>query len=386
VAFSVRRFVAYFAVFAALVSAGVIGLVESQRVERYSPRSPSVQATRLASAMALLVRRDSIVRALRSAPARPGLSIVLPAAAAPRDRAAIDAMIHRFWRDAVGDSARIPVIVLVTADAGRLPYPDVHPASADYVLLPSLTDGRACVVVLGTTLVGGPTPIRNVGITGTMMRRHAGACAFLAKYGAPGAAMTRWLASSGWDPASFAVVGRDSAYLPDRRSAREELPPRSSGAMARRYYYSDDDFAVDARRISCVAGRDAMCTPSEGQRNRYRPRGATWATTLVPAGVLAFPARYWGTQQTPDDALLSIVERAIGRERFAALWTTERPIPDAIRDAAGAPLGELVKRTLLHDMRPVAATPWPTPIEWLVNLGLIGALIGFVTRTRRHSA
>jgi hypothetical protein len=74
----------------------------------------------------------------------------------------------------------------------------------------------------------------------------------------------------------------------------------------------------------------------------------------------------------------------LGPERFAAFWTSAKAPEEAILDASGKPVGALIKAHLLSQFPPAESSPWPTAFEWLVQLTLLGGVIGAMIAGNRR--
>jgi hypothetical protein len=145
-----------------------------------------------------------------------------------------------------------------------------------------------------------------------------GPCAFVARYGAPGPEISRWLS--------------DGAYrLAEHRSG---VPRPGVGDAARKReltVWSEDDRALRG----CIDGRDDLCVTallmSPGASHvRDGPAVLNLDRRLPPGG-------------TDSRAMLDHLEREFGSARFEAFWTSDADVQTAFASAFGIGAGDWVR-------------------------------------------
>lgn len=385
-AISVARFVAWFAVGAVAIWAGSVGVMASDNFRLqfwFSSRStPSQQATRLSIAVGVLERRDSIARALRARPPANGLSVVIANSATARERASIDSTIRAFWQRAVGRSAAVPTVLVVTDDGVRQSFLDLQPTRLSFLLAPSQTNGRSCAMALSSADIGelGATPKSRVSVEtlNLLLESSAELCVLHAKYGPPGEAIRQWLQSKSWIPAGSAVsvADRETASLagPTVRRGSGAAQHRTPGALARdsRFSTGSQAWGLGFTQIACLAGRAEQCEAVMHATDQYSYR---YRNALLPADVVRTPVGLLATHPWNRQLLASLDEQ-LGPEKFAAFWTSAKAPNDAMVDASGRTIGAWVHDRLRERHIALIGSPWPTASEWFVQLAFIGACVG----------
>jgi hypothetical protein len=387
-AFGLKRFVAWGIVGAAAIVAGWFGMMASTAWNpalRFNPGVVSVErrARQLESAMRVLQVRDSIATALRAHPQTGSLAIIVAAAAGVQERAALERTVRGYWNTVVGPSAKSSTAFVFVNDSARQALRNLS-----VLLVPGETDGRTCVVVVSSKSIGqaGRRPLGPADDSAQVRRldRNVGVCALYAKYGAPGPEIRRWLRSESWQQAAVVTSVRRRALHanPDAKLVVDPSPTsRLSTAFARQRtfenWYGDWQFGVS--EIACLGGSDEMCAAPMRSPNPITPDRRS---AILPAGVIRLAP--WALSIEWDHQLVAALEDQLGPERFAAFWTSAKSPEEAILDASGKPVGALIKAHLVSQFSPAESSPWPTAFEWLVQLTLLGGVIGAMIAGNRR--
>jgi hypothetical protein len=392
---TVGRFLVYFGVYAAILLAAAIGARSNEQDrtteerERRLRRNPATEASRLAFALDLEARRDSIARALRAAPASRGVTVIFPRSASERMRAVVDSGLRAVWREAGLDSARSPMVLLLAADQAARRDPDVELLRFTYTLLPAVTDGKTCVTVAPVEDMSAANDVARRDFARRLVslaRTQLGACILHARFGPPGPGMSAWMRGSAWSVARATFLAEPETpataapvFLLAGPSIREA---GSSGSLFTHYYLEfGSPELIGAEHIACIAGRRARCETSVlPSAALVKRRTFSLASRDVLRHSSFFSMGWW------SDSFLSFTEREIGRDRFERLWRTDKPLPAAFEEVAGVSLGDVARRQLMKDHGPVSSTPWPTRFEWIGNLAIIAAALGVVARGRPRPA
>ena len=333
--------------------------------------------------MRVLQVRDSIATALRAHPQTAPLAVIVAKAASGLERAALEQTVRGYWNTVVGPSARSSTAFVFVNDSTRRALRD-----QSVLLVPGEPDGPTCVVVVSSVSFGqGRRRPRSPGADSALVRtldRSVGVCALYAKYGAPGPAIRRWLTSESWRQAAVVTSVRRRALHanPDAKLVVDPRPTsRASTAFAGQRtfenWYGEWRFGVPA--IACLGGSDEMCATPMRSPNPIAPDRRL---AVLPAGVIRLARSSLSIEW--DDQLMAALEDQLGPERFAAFWTSAKAPEEAILDASGKPVGALIKAHLLSQFPPAESSPWPTAFEWLVQLTLLGGVIGAMIAGNRR--
>jgi len=185
-----------------------------------------------------------------------------------------------------------------------------------------------------------------------------GPCGFYARFGFPGPSVDQWLRAGGFR-AALAAPGSAAAerFAPFQSGGLGRVMPLLFGEARR----GPPDLTLDA----CIAHAGRPCAdfvlavPLTGFR----------LTELND--VLTHSAWIPGSGRFLNDLLAEI-----GPERFAVLWHTTQPLPEAFAVAAGAPLETWTHRWAV---RTFGAAPPGTRIDpgaVALSLGAVGLLLG----------
>jgi hypothetical protein len=263
-----------------------------------------------------LARMDSLLPLLPSAP---GVTVQLSPAVRPDTRDTVSANVARELA-AIGEPrARIGIFLIDNAYGHRpgVPFSRARPEREMYAGVDSA--GAYCVVVHAAP-VG-----RTAGmvISSSRLSASAGAsmlgpCAFVARYGAPGPEISRWLS--------------DGAYrLAEHRSAVQQPRARDLTHERELTVWSENDRALRA----CIGGRDDLCVnallmPTGATHVRVGPAVLQLDRRLPPGG-------------NDSRAMLDHLEREFGAARFETFWTSDADVPTAFAGAFGIGAGDWVR-------------------------------------------
>jgi len=377
-ALSPSRCLAIFAVGASAITAAAIGVraTETNKVIEYyfnDNAAPLDRARSLANTVAILERRDSLAAAWRTAGARPDLELAFGPRVTADQRHILDSEARLFWREHVHGPARVRTVLMITTDSATTYRGVKVDGSLRQLLLPALTDGRTCALILpmygGLVSRATSSYARANSLHGTL-ESNAGPCVWFAKYGLPGPAFGGWLSERDHNPAMSAVERAPSEILHPERAHT------TAGAVASGWYSSSIGIAAAA----CLAGESARCD------SVWSPRDFGTRAAMLPRGFIG-TGRWWN-ENGPTGVLsrhfVARLEAELGPEKFARLWSSNASLDRAFTDVAGATLTEETRRMLLVDYGRLVGTPWPTAFEWTLQLGLIALSFGFlVLLTRR---
>ena len=177
-------------------------------------------------------------------------------------------------------------------------------------------------------------------------------CRLWATYGAPGNAVADWLEHGGSRFAREAVVLAPEEYRFDHQSP-----------FGRR----DNRWFASLQGQMCIAGSARTCEMSV-----LGPDSIPSAARLAQSTL-----SYWQPRIFPGEtAMLTSLESAFGRERFAAFWHSNAPVPRAFRDAFGISLGTWVQQWSAAALGPLQVGAGLTATSILLSLLSIAVFIG----------
>jgi hypothetical protein len=282
-----------------------------------------------------LERRDSVLARIPERGDARGLAPLL--AIDPRlpkeHRLIIERAIHRHWASLGIDSARIPVTVAVVIDTaaspdwrggrgGELAY--------DYLLPTAARTGRdrgciAIITVQAGQLVtpGSQRRFTRLVATPKLASSLLGPCAFLARFGTPGAEIDRWLRSRSYEIAS--IPQWSSLALAD------------SGPVGERWRLANAGLPTSAA-VMWLSPDAVGCTAGEIDRCRSTMEAPAGSDSTPPGGLIVVQARrdqHWGPMSS---RYLADLVTALGPERFERFWRSELAPDDALRAVARMPL------------------------------------------------
>lgn len=348
---------------------------------------------------ATLARRDELARATAAAPARPGVHIIAADTLPITGRLVAELQT-------VADSLMTVIgplrpgsrtIFAVIGTSLLAPEQPTLRAQRSGVQLPR-RDGDPCVTLVGRSgwTDAGETPREADRRRAWAVARLTGSpCLLLARFGLPSPTIVRqldqlrwgiagrsewWAASTARPPAGasgyeFAEVVAGIAgrgLLDDRRLVR--CAERRPGACARELFASVD--AVNESRASMFLFEfpQDRSAPEVGQLLGVGHGWLRRVPEIRPDGTTNRDAESGGR---PPNRLISDIAHAVGPERFARLWQTDRPLDDAYSAVAGEPFDDFVARWLDAPTTPRRALrgaqmPWSDAL-WV--LAIVAAVV-----------
>lgn len=379
------RWLALFAVGACAIVAAVVGVRASTQDlflqyyrNEYGSRNAS-GAQELASAVHVLQRRDSLVTAWRKGPSRPGLEVVFAPRIQAQTRQVLDSVARAFWAEHTRGPALGRTVLVFSSDTTTR-YRGIAILPTDrYVWTPEQTDGRTCAVFLqvGPNLLASPrTDYGRERTLRAILARNAGPCFWLASYGPPGRALGQWLLAQNYIP-SLSVPGSAlDAVRPNSLQRRSHTTAATISSV-----WSRDGLGVAA--TACLAGRAGPCREMWGT-----PLGTDRRVAWLPHGFVPLE-RWWvgGPVGGLSTRFIAALESDLGPEKFARLWSSDAPLDRAFTEVAGDDLAGVTRRILLADFGELQSTPWPSAIEWAIQLLVIAlGLAATFLLTRRKAA
>lgn len=394
------RFVAAFGVgFALLVAASATvsarhageDITNSGRVAN---RHRTVQP--LVLAVDILARRDSLLANWSRMPNRPAIQTVLQADYAretprdpPRGSVAVSKFLARQERietflgsyalSRFGATPRVPVVLMLNRPSA-IHHHEFTVSRRTFAMLPEATDGRTCFVsvyanpnrlltVAAWDSAGGRASRRSTSLE-RILDDATGVCYFLARHGLPGRAISPWLRTTGYWPAS---------------SARElKTAERASILDSPVVESAPGKFELEETPLStaCAAGRLPMCDAIWQSLGSSPTRLA-----VLPSGVV-FPRVYASQAYHGSSQFLAAVEDRVGADRFGKLWQSAGSLDSAFVAATGDTRLEAVSKFTAKRIQSRSTSPWPSLWEWIVWLALMGGALGagFVLSGRREMA
>lgn len=359
-------------------------LVDRSRVAETNLRHATDQ-------LRILQLRDSLAR---SATARGWPAFAIDAAFDRSSRILIDsivAAVHAGGAKGAGGAgdARIPASVFFVLDTVTevRGYPRATRSrgalAVDYVL-PAGSSQR-CIVIARARPVTTRRLFEAELRSRIIRERLLGPCAYFERFGAPGAAVRRWLDDRGWQ---FA-----------QRSVWNVPPVRWLDGMPDSSYRSriDLDYVMSSSGRACAGGRDEACVQALVSQSSGADR---WTAMRLDAGVLSsgffnpfvHGDNFWFARAWPLGArewtLLSDMVRSLGPERFEQFWTSDLPLDQAFPAAAGVSMAAWTRDWIETTYHPQATGPaLPAGATGFAALMLIVALgLTIVAARRRQMA
>jgi hypothetical protein len=373
-----KRFFLWFVGGAVVIVAAVmvaVDIVDPVFINDSTPqplREARWRGSRIARAIDAVELRDSVSAALRAHPAPNGLSIVLPNSVAAGRRESIAAGLREAWHRQAGDAAQYPVVILVRANKAGRKIAGFEYVPTELVLLEQDAGGNACVIELSTASAAAfsreePDSTRSQWAPGF------GACGSFALHGPPGPGISRWLRSESWRPVTFYSSAEAAAIMKDPKQ------PRSTGgfAMANGFrvpsWFGDGDTerSIAPDGAGCLAERREAClrllTPGvmvdEWTHSSLVPRSIVQSRNSVGSG---------GWRR----GLVTEIERGLGPEKFAQFWKSTTGPEETLSGLYPGGAAGLIHDRLAVAAHPLTNNPWPTPVEWILHLAIVGTAVG----------
>lgn len=253
----------------------------------------------------------------------------------------------------LGDSVRYPMrLHLVTDPLGKGGYVRI-------AVLPR-TAGAPCSIVV---LLPADAPRE---IQPQRGDRLSGPCGFYAAFGAPGRGMEEWL---------IATRGMHAATDRARPEERNATPqPMGPG-----------DALVSPDAAGCLAGNDSLCTEAFAGYQWAR-RIAQRDSLLAQATSGTVRATAWSSSWIPGRNF-SDLRDAMGEERFAQLWRSDKDPIAAYEEIEGRSIGHFVRDRLLLDVLPHRPGPLHADLPLALGLavGTIAAILAIRLTKRQRS-
>ena len=202
--------------------------------------------------------------------------------------------------------------------------------------------------------------------------RLLGPCAFYEAYGAPGAAIERWLEQGAWGFAQRASTNRQTTF--EGRWKRDEVPLR---------------YMLGGRGVACAKGAQAACAEAleHPDITGLRVRDRFVMTEYNPYIMTSWSSREWslGSEST---ALLADMARDLGADRFTRFWQSDAEPSAAFRSATNSEISEWTHAWVVKTYHEEKAGPGVSGTAWGWGLALVALSLGVVLRSaeRRQMA
>ena len=276
-----------------------------------------------------LVRRDSVLASLPRHSGTNGPLLALDPRLPDAHRSIITRAVQRQWRLLGLDSAQVPLVVAVVMDTAQAAAQfGSQGTSFDYVV-PSAAAGsgdRRCIAI---TTVRSPELARadRRGFSELFARPNSasqllGPCAFVARFGPPGAEIDRWLRARSYDlaayPRWYTLTGPDGWDMAQRWRASNENNPLMDNAW---------EYSLTREALGCAAGGTHHCAATL-PAPPDSARGAVGELVMMTRA----SDRHWGSLAP---RYLSDLVTALGPRDFGRFW--QSPLsPDAALNAVAA--------------------------------------------------
>lgn len=162
---------------------------------------------------------------------------------------------------------------------------------------------------------------------------HFGLCGFEAAFGAPSAAVQRWLGKREFRPVA-------SGYDPTLRPRA----PRYLGDYVVPYFNYEKNGAMGLALRACFAGRSASCLDAVAPVSDQPVYGPDGGIDYVSSD-----RRWYGWGWNGSPQLMNTLATSMGAESFGAMWRGNASPPDAYQQLTGVPIDTLARRVLVGD-------------------------------------
>jgi hypothetical protein len=264
-----------------------------------------------------LARVDSLLPLLTSSS---GMVVGLPQTMPGANRDTVQAYIARELA-AIGEPrARVGVFFVDNAYGHRPGTPLGRPRPEHELYVGVDSAGAFCARVrtapVGSTI---GMVLNNVQLNPSVGASALGACAFVARYGAPGSDIFRWLRGGGY-------------RLADRRGdVPNPVGEPSLAFQSELTVWSESDRALRA----CIAGREGRC-------DDILLMSADASRNVDGSVVLDLPGRFQ-PGGIDSRALLHHLEQEFGASRFETFWTSNADVSTAFASAFGVDAGDWIR-------------------------------------------
>jgi len=335
--------------------------------------------------------RDSVLSATR-AESVSGLVVRIDPALPDSVRALVGDAIAAQWKQ-LGGRARVPVLAAAVLDTGTQIRGVSITAGNTIVQFAAFTPAE-----LGKNLCLSIIQVRLPGLMGNVAEPHGlhhrfvdpqaladralGPCAYIAAFGTPGQAVSRWLTRN-------SLLGQDAHWSEPTGpfvDVRETRPFQGGwGGLG------DEDYSVPRLHLSddgvgCSAGNSMQCErvvlepsiPFDSAARLDQVASISWASISEWQGTL--PVRL-GPKET---GLLSDMVHDLGPTRFAAFWASPDSVAGAFRSAAHASLGDWTRDWVQRVYGTASVGPFVPASSAvtgiLLALAAVGVALGIGTR------
>lgn len=261
--------------------------------------------------------------------------VLVKAAVPPRRLQALETLVARMWQRLPRRDPEAWTVIAIIPDT--MPDPRANGFSGitgttQLAMVYPLVERGGCILLVSEAAIDN-SPLIN-------LMDDLSFCGWGSAFGPPSEPVRQWLEAADWLPADYPTWDLPSGTSDWRRSiiavirAQSDEPlVQSPGQVERMASYA----AVEGRLpvAGCLRGIAASCvtaltSPRMGGRGVRSPglRHSRWLGLddgVVRTGLLA--------------ALL----KEVGTERFAAFWTSVKPVPEAFEDATGVTLGGWIR-------------------------------------------
>ena len=350
------------------------------RLERMRLMENAATASGRAQTFALQFRVARLSDSLRAAVPRSadrGIRVMHAANVAPPVRAAVEAAVARAQSAIGAPVAGIDVVTVVDTmpvRGYRMASEGIYP----FYMLPD-TPAQRCVAVLPLGRRWNDSRIRELS-TDAVADRLLGPCAFHAAFGVPGPAVHRWLRARG---ATLALGG---SWV--RPPGRMQTPPTTNAFTRHWFNVALEFFSYSGLR--CALGETAECersimTATDDPSPWARPRPMVVGSSVSPNYSLMQTWRRRGADfGDRETGILAGMVRSLGREKFAAFWTSADSVPLAFEKASGQPLGAWVSIWANEQIEPLERGPTIPPVVLLETILLVTLCLAMILMIGRR--
>ena len=338
----------------------------------YRPSASDIagwNAHELAIAVALLERRDTMVRDRRS---NEDLQVVFDSAVSQSIQQgltkAIASVLSAMPRT---EGMRIAVFASQQTNIRLAQGPSgITTLYNFWYFLPPATDGRTCLVLSYPDDWQTVLQSNDRAVWERWAELAVGPCAWYRSFGSPGPGVYRWLRRANYLFARGIDHGQSRPLLGQRRRSMEsnsvDLGPDQSAEL------------VPSEIRACAHGDLTVC------RDRLRHQ----LSMQAPFDTNVAVASGWRRHGSEFEWLLADLHHTIGDDRFRAFWRSTASVDSAFLAATGVDIEEWTHRWLLGRLAKPSFGPTPTIRSLALAMMCLGLLFGVATllAARRHVA